>query len=313
MKKAFVLVLCLLLLLCSCNSGEVMQTGTETQTEAVTDVSPVTVPDVDINIDLSQFDCTYDEALDAEWLTYNGVKDGLFLRIVAYSGKDASLRLICTEADKLIHGSRIYEIPAGSVYVGDNLLKILTEIADDGDCYFNNRAITEKERTALSETLKLYKSSYAYKKQEYKQPEQVKTGDDGNYIFDNGKYTIKFPSSFYASYDNETLTVISGLKKLRAVSVTVSDMAFSENIAEEEAVKRKVELSGGTLLSSVTEVNVGGAVSYRFTYEKNGAYITQFYVDGKDKTYVLTAASYDKNDRIPTNIISTFKLINKGE
>ena len=312
MKKIVVLPLLLLLLLCSCG-GESVQTGTETDTDKVTDTAPVTLPYTDIQADLSQFDCVYDEELDADWLTYSGVKDGLFLRIVAYSDKDASLRLICTEADKLIHGSRIYEIPDGSVYVGDDLLKILTEIADDGDCYFNNRAITDAERTALSATLKLYKSSYAYKKQEYKQPEQVKIDGDGNYIYDNGEYSIKFPSSFYASCDNGVLTVISGLKKLRAVSVAVSDTAFSANIADEEAVKRKVESSGGTLLSSVSEVNVGGAVSYRFAYEKNGAYITQFYVDGKDKTYVLTAASYDKNDRIPTNIISTFKLKNKGE
>ena len=37
-------------------------------------------------------------------------------------------------------------------------------------------------------------------------------------------------------------------------------------------------------------------------------YPTMCYVDGNGKTYVLTGASYDRNDKIPANIISTFKI-----
>lgn len=308
MKKAVILLFCLLFLLCSCNDFERKRPVTDTETETAAETKPSS-PDILPILDLSRFSAVYDETLDADWLTYNGMNEGLFVRIVAYSDKDASLRLVCTEADKLIHNGRIYEIPNGSTAADDSLMTVLSEIADGGDCYFNNRAITADEREALSASIQLFKSSAAYKKQSASQPEQVTTDSDGNHKFDNGKFSIGFPSSFDSSWDGERLVIISGLKKLRAVSVVKADTAFSSNIAEEEAIRRKVESSGGKLTSDVTEAAVGGRAAYRYAYEKNGAYITQFCVDGGDCTYILTGISYDKSDRIPSNIISTFKLI----
>ena len=305
MKRFLIPAFVLCLLLCSCEYEYPDDTryGVQTTAEEVTE-EPV---DTEILSHLSEFTSIYDEVLDAEWITYGDRSSGFFTRIVYYTDKDASLRLFCTEADKFTHGGVSYAIPDGDTGINDKTLVILSEIADGGDCIFGGRDITEKEREALKNTILLYKASSYIRKADYIDAAGIGTDEDGNSVFENAEYVIKFPSSFSPSFDGEKLTVISGTRRLRAVSVVRSDKAFSTNIADKDAVIQSIG-EDAVLLTEIEELRVGGAEAYRFAYEKNGLYVIQYFVDGNGKTYILTGASYDGNDRIPANIISTFKI-----
>ncbi len=305
MKRLLIIISVLLLILCSCGYEE----PDYTWNSITTTVPEVTAEPVDLDIlsRLHEFTSVYDEVLDAEWITYGDISGGFFARVVYYGDKDASLHLFCTEAEKFTHDNVNYAIPGGDAAVNGDMLAVLSDIADGGSCSFGGREITEKEREALKNTVLLYKASSYIKRTDHIDPAGIGTDENGDGVFDNGEYTIRFPSSFDPSYDGEKLTVISGTRRLRAVSVVRSDKAFSSNIADRDAVIQNIG-KDAVLLTDITEVRVGGALAYRYTYEKNGLYITQFYVDGNGKTYVLTGASYDRNDKIPANIISTFKI-----
>lgn len=315
MKKLFVILLSLLLLLCSCKSVTPDETGTETE--------PAVTADADLLLSAAGFETVYDENLGATWVYRPEVSSGLFARILVYNDGKTSLRVICTEAPSFDtgdlagipafeYGSGLYAITDGDEAANDALMSALQGIANGGDCKVGDREITDEERKCLSAVITLYKAACG-------EPYDVETksGDiseeeeNGYKVYSCEEYSIKYPNSFSAVKEEDVVIITSGTKNPRTVSIKYTDTVFSPVIAEEEAVSKTVSEQGAELVSGITGTSIGGNIAYTFSYKKDGMYLTQYYIDGGKGTYIITSGSYEKNDALTDNIISTFKTNDK--
>ena len=304
---AFAFALCLLL--CSCTDGAKITTAPGTETGIETEAA--VTADTSVFSDAAGFEYVYDEKLDAAWVTAEGA-EGFFVRILVYSPEKLSVRVICEGCDSFGCGGKTYAVNGGDVFAGDDMIAALRTVAAGGACTVGDREITEHERELLDRTLKLYDAAYGapyvIDKKTAGVGVPVSVDEDGSAVYDGETYTIKFPSVFKAELDGGVLTVYSGSYNLRAASVKYTETQFSPGIADQSSVEKTVAALGGTVVSGVSETKIGGRSAYEYCYEKDGIYITQIYVQSDHGTYILTGASYDKDDAIPKNILSTLRL-----
>lgn len=305
MKRFFALIIALLLLLCSC-AGEVREDTTEI---------PEVTADVDILLSAAGFETLYDGELDATWVYRTDINSGFFTRILVYKDGKTSLRLICTDADSFEYNGKTYDIESGDTSADADLTDILRKIAGGESCRVGGREITDKERAALDSVIKLCDASYGASNTAETKPEKTapETDEEGNRIFDNGSFSIKYPASFEAVYDNGSLTLVSGEGKQRTVSVLYVKTKFSPSLADKDAARMSVTEQGGKLISEISETTLSGKTAYKYKYELDGVFITQYFADGGEGTYILTAGTYEISDLIPDNVISTFKIKQEAE
>ena len=318
MKKQIIIFLSLILLLCSCNNGIPADTDTGITEE-------VTVVDTGILLSAAGFETVYDENLGATWVYRPEIDSGLFARILVYDDGQTSLRVICTEAPSFDttdlagipafeYGGGLYVIKDGDEAVNDALMSALQGIANGGACKVGDREITNEERDCLSAVITLYKASYGEPHEiETKSGDVSEEEENGYRIYSCEEFSVKYPNSFSASKENDTLIITSGTKNPRTVSIKHTDTVFSHVIAEEEAVSKTVSEQGGELTSDITKTSVGGNTAYTFSYKKNDMYLSQYYIDGGKGTYIITSGSYEKNDALTGSIISTFRINDKAK
>ena len=146
MKKLLSLLLALLLLLCSCGGAE-----TEVQNK---DPDAAVTADAEILLSAAGFENVYDENLKATWVYRADAENGFFTRILIYNTGRVSFRIVCTDAGYFEYNGSTYEIKDGDMSADADMTDILQRIADGGECKIGERDITEKEREALSDTLR---------------------------------------------------------------------------------------------------------------------------------------------------------------
>ena len=300
MKKFLSLLFALLLLLCSCGGGK-------TEESTITEYVPETA-DTGILFSAAGFENVYDEELGATWIYRAGIESGFFTRILVYNSGNVSLRIICTDALSFEYGGVTYEIKDGDMSADKNMINVLQNIADGGECKIDVRYITEEEREALSDMLRLYKASYAgIYEGETKSVSDVDP-EKKTRIYESDKYSIKYPSGYTAEENDGSLTITSNSKESSYISIRYTDADFSPVIADKESVKNNVTAQGGKLISDITKTSLNGSAAYKYCYVINGVYITQYLADGGRGTYIITAGTYEKNDIVAETIVYTFKL-----
>lgn len=307
MKKLFILLFSVLLLLCSCRGGNTVITDDASDTSA----NAPTTADVNVFSAAKGFDKIYDEKLNALWVYKAQPKIGLLTRIIVYDSNKITFRVLCTDSAIIEYNGKSYEIKDGGTIADAEMLSALKNIAEGGACRIGERDITNEERLALSDTLKLYDAAFGETYSiETESITDIETEEDesGDLVYNGDGFSIKYPSSFHAEYDNGILTIISGTRKLRTVTVRRSSAVFSPLLADKEDVEKNIAENGGQMISEIIETTVDKQTAYRFRYLKDGVYIIQYFIDGGDSTYIMTAGSYDEYDTIPDKIISTFKL-----
>ncbi|MBO4868554.1 MAG: hypothetical protein J5585_02450 [Clostridia bacterium] len=305
--KKLALLLLIPLLLCSCRRGPDKPVETDTTAETVTE--PAVTADLELLDSARGFVRVHDDELDAEWITPEGAS-GLFARILVYGADKISFRVILEGGGDLVCGENTYAITGGDVLADEALLSVIRAIASGTLATAAGREVTESERGLLKKTVELYDAALGkpYIIDTASDPGPETTVSDGVAVYECAGYLIKFPSSFLITEDDGGITIVSDTHRLRTVRVAVSDSPFNENINDPEAVESTVSSLGGTLISNVVELKIGGRNAYAYSYEKDGVFIRQYFVDGGQVTYILTGASYDGGDEIPKNIISTFQV-----
>ena len=294
MKKAAVAALLLASLLCSCRRGP--EKNSITETLPVTTVTDAVTADTGLILSAAGFHTVRDDALGADWV----IPDG-----------KVSLRVTLEGGGELECGGKTYAIRNGDVLADDALLSVLRSIDSGADAAADGRALTDKERETVKKVIRLYDASYGTPYiTDTRAPDVtagVTTDENGDKIYECDGYSVRFPSVFYAYESGGELYIVSDSLRLRTVVISYTDIEFNPNLADADAAAVSVASSGGTLITPPAEARVGGSPAYRLVYSKDGVYVTQFFVEGGGGTYVLTGASYDPDDRIPANIISTFK------
>ncbi len=311
MKKLVLILSVLLLILCSCGDTDTPYVSV-TEAES-TETEAVVTADTELLKNAAGFTRIYDERSGALWITYGDINSGFFLRILSYNEEKTSLRLFCTDSDSFVCGGQKYDIADGSMRINGDMLNVLRSVSKGGDCKIGGREPTEDERAALLQTITLYEAALGA-------PYIIDTGktddnaaptaidENGNAVYENERYSITFPASFHAEYENERLVIISGVERLRSVTVFRTGDKFSASVSDDGAVRKSVEALGGKLVGNTDGSDFKGRRAFKYTYELDGVYINRYYIEDGDGTYVLSAASYDKNDRIPQNIVSTFEI-----
>ena len=239
-----------------------------TETLPVTTVTDAVTADTGLILSAAGFHTVRDDALGADWVIPDDAEGGLSARLLVYDDGKVSLRVTLEGGGELECGEKTYVIRNGDVLADDTLLSVLRSIDSGAD---------------------------------------VMTDENGDKIYECDGYSVKFPSVFYAYESGGELYIVSDSLRLRTVVISYTDIEFNPNLADADAAAVSVASAGGTLITQPAEARVGGSPAYRLVYSKDGVYVTQFFVEGGGGTYVLTGASYDPDDRIPANIISTFK------
>ena len=295
-------------LLCSCRRGphytETTEPETVTETEAVT-------ADAGLILSAAGFTVIHDGSLGADRVIPDAGTDGLYAYLLVYDEKKISLRVALEGGGSVEYGGKSYEISNGDMLADDALIFVIRGIADGKEAAVNGRAVTDAERETLGNTVRLYDAAYGApyiidRKEGSTLP--VNTDGNGDRVYECEKYLIRFPSSFEASLKDGTLTLTASAGRMRTVSVTYAETPFNVNLGDAEAAGITVRNTGGTMTSPPAETHVGGKRAYRLSYEKDGVYLIQYFIDGGEGTYILTGGSYEKNDDIPKNIISTFTV-----
>ena len=309
MKKAAVAALLLASLLCSCRRGP--EKNNNTETDPLTTVTDAVTADTGLILSAAGFHTVRDDALGADWVIPDDAEGGLSARLLVYDDGKVSLRVTLEGGGELECGGKTYAIRNGDVLADDALLSVLRSIDSGADAAADGRALTDKERDTVKKVIRLYDASYGapYITDTRAADVTVEAAFDenGDKIYECDGYSVRFPSVFYAYESGGELYIVSDSLRLRTVVISYTDIEFNPNLADADAAAVSVASSGGTLITPPVEARVGGSPAYRLVYSKDGVYVTQFFVEGGGGTYVLTGASYDPDDRIPANIISTFK------
>ena len=302
MKKAAVAALLLASLLCSCRRGP--EKNNNTETDPVTTVTDAVTADTGLILSAAGFHTVRDDALGADWVIPDDAEGGLSARLLVYDDGKVSLRVTLEGGGELECGGKTYAIRNGDVLADASLLSVLRSIDSGADAAADGRALTDKERETVKKVIRLYDASYgAPYITDTRAPDVtagVTTDENGDKIYECDGYSVRFPSVFYAYESGGGLYIVSDSLRLRTVVISYTDIDFNPNLADADA-------AAVTLITPPVEARVGGSPAYRLVYSKDGVYVTQFFVEGGGGTYVLTGASYDPDDRIPANIISTFK------
>lgn len=301
MKRFLILLFAASLLLCSC--------GKKPDDTTVT-AAPVTA-DTEIIFSAAGFDSVYDETLKATWVYKSDVTSGLFARLLVYGPDSVSLRVICTDAEYFEYNGKKYDIKDGDTAADKKMIRALDAVSSGADCKVGERAITDEERKALASVLSLYNASFSGTPygEGTKSADTALTGDDGNRVYFCAEFTVKYPATYELREADGEILISSVSGEPGTVSIKREDTAFSPVLADGEAVKRNVENQGGTLKEQISAVKINGRAAYKYSYEKDKMFITQYFVDGGDKTYIITAGSYDGGE--PERIALTFE-INEG-
>lgn len=309
MKKVLLLALAALLL-CSCRRGP--EAPDHTETEPDTTVTEAVTADAELILSAAGFRSVRDEALGAYRVIPDDPAGGLSAYLVVYGPDKVSLRVTLEGGGVLECGGKSREITNGDALADEELMSLLRGAASGAPAEAGGRPVTEKERETAGRVLALYDAAYGEPYTiEKKDPDETvltKICEDGSKMYECGGYSIRFPASFEAELTDGVLIIVSDNRRLRTVSVSYSKTQFNVNLADPDAAEASVASAGGTLISPPEETRVGGSPAYRMSFEKSGVFITQYFVDGGGGTYILTGASYDGNDDIPKNIISTFKV-----